>query len=311
MSRPPRRKGSHAEAEPVVITPDVLRARPLPRPDEDGDKDGRGKVLVVGGASTMPGAVVLAATAALRAGAGKLQIGTCRAITPHVGIAVPESLVIELPETRSGAIDPSAAEQLTETMRGADAALIGPGMVDEDAAQELLRRLLPRVEGTVLVLDAIALTCDPEVGQLLGSFGGEVVLTPHAGEMATMLGVEKAAVSADPLGHARRAAEALGAVIALKGRETYIVGPDGEAYSNRSGNVGLATSGSGDTLSGILAGLAARGASPLQAAAWGVYLHGSAGDRLARRMGHLGFLARELLAEIPPLMAELDGTSGE
>jgi NAD(P)H-hydrate repair Nnr-like enzyme with NAD(P)H-hydrate dehydratase domain len=96
-------------------------------------------------------------------------------------------------------------------------------------------------------------------------------------------------------------------VIALKGRETFIAAPTGKTYSNRAGNVGLATSGSGDTLSGIIAGLAARGAEPLQAAVWGVYLHARAGDRLARRMGRLGFLARELLAEIPALMSELDG----
>jgi len=91
----------------------------------------------------------------------------------------------------------------------------------------------------------------------------------------------------------------------LKGAETHIAGPSGEVYCNRSGNVGLATSGSGDTLSGIIAGLAARGADALQAAVWGVYLHGSAGDRLARRVGPLGFLARELLAEIPAVMFAL------
>ena len=104
---------------------------------------------------------------------------------------------------------------------------------------------------------------------------------------------------------ARRAAEHFRSVIALKGAETVIMSPSGETWCNRSGNVGLATSGSGDTLSGIIAGLAARGADPAQATVWGVYLHGSAGDRLAERVGPLGFLARELLAEIPALMADL------
>jgi NAD(P)H-hydrate repair Nnr-like enzyme with NAD(P)H-hydrate dehydratase domain len=98
----------------------------------------------------------------------------------------------------------------------------------------------------------------------------------------------------------------LGAVVALKGRETLIAAPaSGNVYCNRAGNVGLATSGSGDTLSGVITGLAARGSTPFQAAVWGVYLHARAGDALARRMGSLGFLARELLAEIPPLMAKL------
>ena len=91
----------------------------------------------------------------------------------------------------------------------------------------------------------------------------------------------------------------------LKGRETFVASPGGKVFVNRAGSVGLATSGSGDVLAGVIAGLVARGAEPARAAAWGVYLHALAGERLARRVGPLGFLARELPAEIPPLMAEL------
>ena len=123
--------------------------------------------------------------------------------------------------------------------------------------------------------------------------------------MAGMLGVEREAITREPAVTARRAAEQWGVVLTLKGRETFIAAPDGRIYCNTAGNVGLATSGSGDTLAGIIAGLAARGAEPLQAAVWGVYLHASAGDRLAERMGRLGFLARELLDEIPALMEAL------
>src|SRR5205814_1158949 len=137
--------------------------------------------------------------------------------------------------------------------------------------------------------------------------GGRAVLTPHAGEMAGMLGVAKPSVEASRAGTARAAAERFGAVVALKGAETFVAGPGGELFCNRAGNVGLATSGSGDALAGILAGLAARGAEPLQAAVWAVHLHARAGDRLAARMGGLGYLARELLDEVPPLMAELGG----
>jgi ADP-dependent NAD(P)H-hydrate dehydratase len=131
------------------------------------------------------------------------------------------------------------------------------------------------------------------------------VVTPHAGEMASCLKAEKTEVAGDPAATARRAAELFRCVVALKGAETVIALPDGECYRNRAGNVGLATSGSGDTLGGIVAGLAARGAAPVQAAVWGVHLHARAGDRLARRIGPLGFLARELLDEIPGLMAKL------
>jgi hydroxyethylthiazole kinase-like uncharacterized protein yjeF len=131
------------------------------------------------------------------------------------------------------------------------------------------------------------------------------VITPHAGEMATILGMDKGEVERDPLAIARRAADELGAVVALKGPETFIASPEGEAYCYSSGNVGLATSGSGDVLAGIVGGLLARGADPLRAAAWAVYLHGEAGNALAATMGRIGFLARELADEIPPILQRL------
>ena len=304
-----RRSGSGTEGRPIAITPRVLRRWPLPRPEEDGDKDARGSVLVVGGAPETPGAVILAATAALRAGAGRLQLATPRSIALAVGAAVPEARVLGMPETRAGGLDRSSVEMLVESGAGARATLIGPGLVDEEATRELLAVLLPRLEATTLVLDALGLTCGEQGAGLAARVVGDVILTPHAGEMAWLLGMDKSAVEDDAADVARRAAGELGQVVALKGAETFVVAPDGAAYCNRTGNVGLAMSGSGDTLSGIIAGLAARGASPFQAAVWGVYLHGSAGDRLARRLGPLGFLARELPAEIPPLMAALDRPS--
>ena len=263
-------------------------------------------MLVVAGAPELPGTAILAATAALRAGAGKLRIATVASIAPHVGIAVPEARVYALPELASGGLDPKAADELAVLANGCQAALIGPGLADTEAVQELLLRLLPRVEHTALVLDAEAMIAAAGCHQELHSLRTCAVLTPHAGEMAGLLRMEKHAVVADPIGTARRAAEHFRAVVALKGAETIIATRDGEAWCNRTGNVGLATSGSGDTLSGIIAGLAARGAEPARATAWGVYLHDSAGDRLAERVGPLGFLARELLLEIPPLLARCD-----
>ena len=131
------------------------------------------------------------------------------------------------------------------------------------------------------------------------------MITPHTGEMATLLGIPRRAVMADLLGSAREAACRLQAVVALKGATTYIVSPQGEGWFFDEGNVGLATSGSGDTLAGIIVGLLARGATPLKAAMWGVYLHGEAGNRLSHIHGHVGFLARELLDAIPRIMADL------
>ena len=293
-------------AQPLVITPKLLGEWLLPQPEDDDDKEARGRVLVIGGSTEIAGAVVLAATAALRAGAGKMQIATCRSLAPHVSMAVPEARVIGLAETKAGGIAAGGLKQIESELAEAQAVLVGPGMVDKTAVARLMSHLLPQLTHATLVLDAGALGCLKGAPECLSRLQGRVVLTPHAGEMASMFGIEKEKIEAAPLETVRSAVTDLNAVVALKGRETLIAAPASRnVYCNRAGNVGLATSGSGDTLSGVIAGLAARGSTPFQAAVWGVYLHARAGDELARRMGPLGFLARELLAEIPPLMAKL------
>lgn len=289
------------------ITPEMLRSLPLPLPHGDGDKEQRGRVLVVAGSVEVPGGALLAGIGALRAGAGKLQVATAASVAPHLALALPEALVTGLHETPEGGIAPDSAKKLAVRAARCDAVLIGPGMMDEPAAGALTAALLTALDGPGFVLDAAALTglgADPAP---LHRHGGRAVLTPHAGEMAALLGCDRESVTADPLGAARRAATRLRAVVVLKGGCTRIVSPQGEAWAYHDGGIGLATSGSGDTLAGILAGLLARGATPLQAAMWSVWLHGEAGNRLTRRHGPLGFLARELLAEIPAAMAGLAG----
>lgn len=262
-------------------------------------------MLVIGGSREMPGASILAATAALRAGAGKLRIATVKEIAPFVASAVPESRVFSLKETKTGAISPLEAERLAEEADKVQAVLVGPGMIDSEAVAGLIVKLLTLIERPTVILDAEALSCFADAPKFLDKVRCKTILTPHGEEMAGMTGESEDVISSDREGTARRAAQQFRAVVVLKGRETLIASPDGEAYLNRAGNVGLATSGSGDVLSGIIAGLSARGSGPFQAAAWGVYLHARAGDRLAERMGRLGFLARELPAEIPALMNEL------
>ena len=197
------------------------------------------------------------------------------------------------------------ARLLVPRLERCDAVLIGPGMLDEEAARDLAAAVLDGADGPTFVLDAGALTRLAEITDALRRQSGRVVITPHTGEMATLLGISRRAVIADLLGSAREAASRLQAVVALKGATTYIVSPQGEAWFFDEGNVGLATSGSGDTLAGIIVGLLARGATPLGAAMWGVYLHGEAGNRLSLIHGHVGFLARELLDAIPRIMADL------
>lgn len=297
--------------KPLVITQKLLAAWPLPQPTPGSNKEGRGQVLIVGGARVMPGAIILAATAALRAGAGKLQIATAQSVAVAVGTAIPEAYVLGLPELEDGAIDPRCADQIVALAGKAQAVLFGPGMVNEDRVTELVHAVVPQLADTTLVLDAAALAAPSADPACLHCLGGRVVLTPHSTELSLMRHLDKDAVLRDPLDAARAAAADLHAVVAHKGRDTFIAAPDGCAYHNKAGNVGLATSGSGDTLAGIVTGLAARGAEPLHAAVWAVFLHAGAGDRLARRMGTLGFLARELLDEVPVLMHALTPRAGK
>ncbi len=296
-------RSSRSIPHPLLITPRLLSQWRLPAAEEGGDKDGRGRVLAIGGATEMPGAILLAAIAALRAGAGKLQIATCSTVASHVGVMVPEARVVGLPTTRSGGIAAAAASKCVALANGVDAVVVGPGMVDDRAVHAFMKLLVARVTEPTIVLDAAAVTI---ARKLVPRTKAKVVLTPHAGEAASMMDVTKGEVTRDPAGMARRIAKELGVVVALKGAITFVADPSGTLYENRAGNVGLATSGSGDTLSGIVAGLAARGATPMQATVWAVYLHAKAGDRLAKRVGPIGYLARELLAEIPPLLAQLD-----
>ncbi len=277
----------------------------LPPVDGRQGKDGRGCVLVVGGSDQIPGAVILSATAALRAGAGKLQIATGRRVAPWVAVAVPEARVIGLNHTRSGELAPRACAAIQNEAAACDALLVGPGMMDERAGVALVRHCLRGPEGPPLVVDAAPLAAFRDRRPVRGRGRPRLVLTPHAGEMAMLWNVSKERVQAAPLEMARQAAARLGAVVVLKGAVTFIAAPDGAVFHNTAGNSGLGTSGSGDALSGIVAGLCARGADPLRAAVWAVYLHARAGDALARRIGHHGYLAREILPEIPALLDRL------
>lgn len=301
-----QQSNTSAQRDPQMITAAALRAWPLPQPDAEGDKNDRGSVLVIGGAVEMPGALILAGIAALRAGAGKLQLATSRSVAPLVATAVLEARVFGVPESAGGGIAAEAADQLAERANQGQAALVGPGMIDMEAVTGFVQRFLPRIEQPTLVLDAAAMESVPQALQALRARDGAVIMTPNAGEMATLLDVEKNEVQDDPSRFALQAATHFNAVVVLKGAETYIADPAGTLYRYDGGTIGLGTSGAGDTLSGIIAGLAARGAPPAQAAAWGVYLHSTAGERLSERVGKLGFLARECLPEIPRIMAEFD-----
>jgi hydroxyethylthiazole kinase-like uncharacterized protein yjeF len=297
---------ARASKRPVSVTPALLRRWPLPQPSTDADKADRGVALVVGGSSQIPGALLLAGVAALRAGLGKLQIAGPQSAAPALAVALPEARVFSLPETSDGFLDRKAGARAVEWSGGADAILVGPGMLNDEAVRGFMDEFVRRVADKQLIIDAIALTA-LRGGRYRFTEETRVVLTPNVGEMANITGATKAAVEADLHGVAREVARDLNAVVALKGSETFIATPYGEVFRYSEGEVGLATSGSGDVLAGLLLGFLARGATLDQAAVWAVYLHGAAGNRLKRRLGPVGFLARELSDDIPALMNQLTG----
>lgn len=290
------------------ITAETLRGWPLPDHAGDSDKDARGRVLAIGGCREVPGGILLAATAALRVGAGKLSVATVASVAVPLAVAVPEALVTGLDETFEGAIARGAAAALLSKVARCDAVVVGPGMMDCDEIAPFVARLLEVDPGPVFIIDAGAIGPLAHLDAARRRHGARIIITPHAGEMASLLGIDRADCAADAARIARRAADDLGVTVVLKGGETHIAAPGGVAWHYAGGGIGLGTSGSGDVLAGAIAGLAARGAEPARAAAWGVFLHGSAGIELARTVGPIGFLARELMIRLPGIMGQT-GTS--
>jgi ADP-dependent NAD(P)H-hydrate dehydratase len=280
----------------------ALRAWPLPMPDEDGDKEERGRVLVIAGSREMPGAAILAATAALRAGAGKLAIATPAGVAQLIASDMPEARVIALREDAQQKLEVSGIATIDGHF---NAILIGPGMQHGETVARFVCELPRRHDTTPLILDACAMDVVCVERPCIKAFERPVLLTPHAGELAHLTGRSKEDILAAPEESVLTAARQWNALVALKGKLTLIAAPDGRLWRHEGGNVGLATSGSGDSLAGLIAGLAARGASLEQACAWGVALHARAGDRLAERFGPLGYLAREIADEIPRVMHAL------
>ena len=276
---------------------------PLPSVGQGTDKDSRGRVVIAGGSRFVPGALALTAEAALRAGAGKVQVATIAGAALLLGIRLPEAAMIALPEDDEGEIARDAAATLIKSVGRCDTLIFGPGMSTRPHTADLVAEVLEQVGGEARVLlDAGALTALSDKAAAVRALEGRCVMTPHHGELATLMGREKEAVAAAPEEHAAEAASRFNAVVALKGQATIVAHPDGRLISHSSDAPGLGTAGSGDVLAGVIGGLLARGSDPMCAAGWGVWLHGRAGEAAGLHVAPLGFLARELVREVAPLM---------
>lgn len=277
-----------------VVTPQSLRDWPLPEVADGGDKHQRGTVLVVGGSTSTPGALLLTGLAALRSGAGRLQVVTVETTSVALAVAVPEAAVVGCVAGPDGSLDAAAADEVLRRAKRSSALVLGPGLMSQSGAAGLLAGVLPRLGSTPTVLDGLALPAlTPEM-----LAGTTAVLTPNDGELAALLDDEPLSGRAA----AQAVAARFGAVVCAPG---WVADPGGRCWCVEAGGIGLGTSGSGDVLAGLVGGMLARGAEPAQAAVWGQYLHSAAGDLLAARIGRVGFLARELLDEVPTVLRQL------
>ena len=274
----------------------ALDTHPLPQVT-NGDKESKGRILVIAGSRAVPGAALLCATAAMRAGAGKLRIATVQSVAPRVGVLMPEAMVVALPEEGDGGFAERTAKPIAEQAASVDAVVAGPGVKHNDACAAIATALIESDAALALDVGILKALKPPKMRR-----EPVPVLLPDTDELAALLDCGEDEVARDPLGCGIRAADRYSSVVLVKGPLSHVVAPDGDVWTFESGVPGLGVSGSGDVLAGIVGGLLARGAEPLNALLWAVWLHGRAGAALMRKGGPIGFLAREIADEVPALM---------
>lgn len=272
----------------------------LPKRPKSSNKGTFGRVLVVAGSSNYPGAARLAAEACYRAGAGLVTIACPATVQAMLAPAIPETTWLPLDDD-AGAISGRATGQIIDALASHDVLLIGPGVSQRSGVRDAVVRVLAAVPASVrsCVIDADALNALAQTPEWRNRLATPVVLTPHPGEMARLLGATVAEVQDDRLNVAMKASATWGQVVVLKGAHTVIAAPDGRAAISPYANPLLATAGTGDVLAGAIAGLLAQGMEPFEAAACGVYLHGLAAEELGEELGDRGLLASELLPALP------------
>ncbi len=281
---------------------ELLKTMPLPDWSDETAKNERGKLLIIGGSARIPGAILLAARAALRSGCGTVRVAAPASVALHIGIAVPELMVLPLPETASGTIAKGALETIGKQFAACQAIILGPGL-DADAETDELAREIVASAPLPMVVDAQALTA---LGT--GFKNGEFprVFTPHA--------MEFEALSGQPTGDgkiqtAHDFAAKSGATLVLKGPQTVISTRGEKPVQNESGSRALGTAGSGDVLAGIIGSFLAQGLSAHQAAIWGVYFHAQAGEEAAKDGGEDGIMARDFIERLPGIQKYARRTS--
>jgi len=275
-----------------VIVKKILVTR-----DPNAHKGSCGKVLVVAGSKGLTGAAFLTASAALRSGAGLVTLGIAESLHDIMEAKLTEVMTCPLSEVTSGTLGQGAISEIKERAKQSDVVAIGPGLGRHEDTMTAVRHMIQKIERP-LVLDADALYALIDHTDILAEANAVPILTPHAGEMARLVGLTSEEVSQDRVYIARQTAMEWSSIVILKGARTVVAFPDGEVYININGNAGMATGGTGDVLTGVIATLIGQGLSSHEAALAGVYIHGLAGDIVARN-GMIGMTASDMIRALP------------
>lgn len=295
------------QSDKYRLTDEIVREL-LPLRKANAHKGDAGRVVICAGSPGYTGAAALASDAAVKAGAGLVSLYTPLSSRDVLAIKLTEVMVHGLLERMPGILGGGAASDVASSAEAADVLAIGPGLGTSESTQEAVRTILQKIT-TPVVIDADALTALAGHTEILAAMQAQKVLTPHPGEMARLTGLEIAEIEADRINVAKKYAEEWQAIVVLKGAPTVIGCPNGTVYVNSTGNSSLATGGSGDVLTGIIAGLAAQEISLQEAAICGVYLHGLAAELTSI---DIGLAAGELAALLPQAREQvLYGTEAE
>jgi len=274
----------------------VLRL--LPKRRNDSNKGTYGKVLVVAGSRGMTGAASLTGLSALRSGAGLVYMAAPLSLVPIFAGTLIEAVAIPFEDGNKGCLGRESIPGILKQLENVDVAAVGPGLSAGDEIAEVVYNIVKNSQ-VPIVLDADGINVLAKDVSVLKGLKSQMVITPHPGEMARLLGASVKEVQDDRVNVARTFSKQWGVITVLKGSRTIIASPEGDIYINTTGNPGMATGGSGDVLTGIIAGFIGQGLKPLDASIAGVYLHGLCGDRIAARKGEYGLIAGDLAQEIP------------
>ncbi len=276
----------------------------LPRLSPSAHKGDAGFVTILAGSPGLSGAATLAAEAAMRSGAGLVTVGVPKSLNSILEVKLTEAMTEPLPETASGGLSKDAWEKVLSRLEWADAAAFGPGVGMDEGTAELLELILLHTNKP-LVIDADGLNLLAKKPELLRRLPGKTVLTPHPGEFSRLTGLSVRAITENRIELAREYSRLWKVVIHLKGSPSLTAAPDGRAFVNSTGNEGMATGGSGDVLTGIIAALLGGGMAPLEAAWAGGFIHGRAGDVARKTVGARSLIAGDIISHLPTALRNL------